>query len=187
MKIVSKDIRWAGKFLNYFWYHLSDGRIYEVCSRNRNPDPYERKSDAVSIVAFNEDRTAVCLVREYRVPLEGYCYSFPAGLREPNESIYDTAHRELFEETGLKILTYGKDLPASYQSPGITDESVSTIFVTASGEPTNANQTKDEDITPMWVTKEDARRILCVGTNISARCQMFLTMWVGTDLSKPLG
>lgn len=179
MEIISKDIRWAGKFLNYFWYRLSDGRIYEVCSRNRNPEPLEKECDAVSIIAFNEDKTAVCLVREYRVPLEGYCYSFPAGLREPDESIYNTAIRELFEETGLNILTYENILFPSYQSPGITDENVSTIIVTASGEPTSANQTKDEDITPMWVTKEEAFRLLCPGTRFSARCQMFLAMWCG--------
>ena len=179
MEVVSKDIRWAGKFLNYFWYHLSDGRIYEVCSRSRKPDVKEKMfGDAVSIIAFNEDKSAVCLVREYRPAIEGYCWAFPAGLREPGESIYGTAERELFEETGLKVVEFGKTLEQSFQSPGLTDESVETIVVIASGEPTNENETEHEDIKPVWVTKEGARRIL-LNEGISARCQMFLAMWCG--------
>lgn len=179
MKVVVKEKKWAGNHLNFFHYYLDDNRIYEVCSRSKNPDVKEKMfGDAISIIAFNEDKSAVCLVHEYRPAIEGYCWAFPAGLREPGESTYGTAERELFEETGLKVVEFGKILDQSFQSPGITDESVETIVVTASGEPTNKNETEHEDIKPMWVTKDEARRIL-LGGWISARCQMFLAMWCG--------
>ena len=111
-------------------------------------------------------------------PWKEDAWAFPAGLREPDETAYDVAARELFEETGLKVETYDKTLEQSFQSPGMSDESVETIVVTASGTPTSKHQTKDEDIQPMWVTKDEARRIL-LGGRISARCQMFLAMWCG--------
>ena len=144
MKIISKTTKWAGKYLNFFHYYLDNGRVYEVCSRKQHPNPKE--CDAVSIIAFNEDQTKVCLIKEYRIPAEDYIWSFPAGLRDSDEEPEATAARELLEETGLifkKTLTY---LPPSYQSPGMTDENVATIFCIATGEPQAKGENTEEFI-----------------------------------------
>lgn len=177
IKVLAKETKWAGNFLNLHHYHLNDGRIYEVCSRKSNPDPKE--CDAVDIVAFNEDKTKVCVIVEYRIPVEGYCIAFPAGLREAGEGIFETAQRELWEECGLHISTIYKILEPSFQSAGMSDESVATVVCSAAGDITNEHQEKCENIRPVWVTKAEAKKIVESGQNISARCQIFLALWSG--------
>lgn len=177
MEILSKNIKWAGNFLNLHHYYLDTGRFYEVCSRKKRPNPKE--CDAVDIIAFNADKSKVCVISEYRIPVEGYCLAFPAGLREPGEEIYETACRELFEECGLHIISLIKTLEPSYQSPGMTDENVATVICVADGELSNKNNTEDEQIYPLWLSKDEAKVYLELGKPISARCQMFLAMWSG--------
>lgn len=41
-------------------------------------------------------------VRQYRHAVKRVFIEFPAGKKDPNESTYETAHRELEEETGFK-------------------------------------------------------------------------------------
>lgn len=173
MKILSKTIKWAGKYLNFFHYHLDDGRTYEVCSRKQHPNPKE--CDAVSIIAFNEDQTKVCLIKEYRVPVENYIWSFPAGLCDSGEEPEATAARELLEETGLTFKKTLAILSPSYQSPGMTDENVTTIFCIATGEPQAKGENSEEIAEARWVDRYEAYNFL--SQPISARCQMFLTMW----------
>ncbi len=177
MKVKTIAPKWKGKFLNLHHYYLDDGRIYEVCSRSARPDP--KRCDAVDIVAFNATRDAVCVISEYRPPVEDYILAFPAGLRESGEGIYETAQRELFEECGLHITALLNHLEPSFQSPGMSDETCATVVCVVEGELTNKNETKDEDIRPMWFTKEQAKEYLQSGKPISVRCQMFLAMWSG--------
>ena len=173
MKIISKTTRWAGKYLNFFHYYLGNGRVYEVCSRKQSPNPKE--CDAVNIVAFNKDQSKVCLIKEYRVPAEGYIWSFPAGLRDLGEDPEATAARELFEETGLTYERTLTTMSPSFQSPGITDENVATIFCIASGEPQPKGENTEDIIEAKWVDREEAFDF--IAQPISARCQMFLMMW----------
>lgn len=46
------------------------------------------------------DRETVLLVREYGAGLEDYYLSFPKGAMDPQESVLETANRELKEEIG---------------------------------------------------------------------------------------
>ena len=178
-----------GKFINYYNFLLDDGRTYEVVSR-KNLSIEDVKSiykkgfdtaDAVDIIAFNEDYSKILVIKEWRVPANDYVYAFPAGLVEPNEEILHTASRELFEETGLKIIDILDILTPSYQSVGMTDEAVATIICRASGELTNKNNTLSEDIIPMWITKEEAKNI--INKPISCRCQIMLAAWALNSFS----
>ena len=175
MKIINKELVKDGKFLNFFHYKLDDGRNYEVVSRSKTPNPYN--CDAVDIIAFSPSFQKICVIKEYRVPLEGYIIAFPAGLREQDEALLDTAKRELNEECNLHLDTILDALAPSAQSAGMTDETVATVICVASGDPSSCNQTADEDITPMWITREEAQKLLSSGVMFSGRCQMFLMMW----------
>ena len=176
MKTLVTECKWAGKFLNFFHYHLDNGKIYEVCSRKKIPDP--NNCDAVDIIAFNKSKEKVCVVSEYRVPVGKRIIAFPAGLRESDEHILDTAKRELFEETGLTITHVIKQLPPAFQSPGMSDENVATIICVAEGEPTNSNATSDEDICPMWIDRLEAYDMIKQNKPMSVRVQIFLSMWL---------
>lgn len=54
----------------------------------------------VGVVGFDESRSNVLMVREYRHGVGQVLWQFPAGLAEPGEDFAATALRELREETG---------------------------------------------------------------------------------------
>ena len=171
-----------GKYVHTYELKFADGRKYEVASRN-NMDKFmtNPECDAVDIIAFSEDFSKICIIKEYRIPVGDYIYAFPAGLRDSGESITRTAERELYEETGLFVSKQIKTLLPSYQSAGFSDEKLATVICTAIGEVTNLNQTKDEDIIPMWINKEEAIKLLTT-EKFSGRCQIFLTLWSNPSL-----
>ena len=64
------------------------------------PDPPSRPQLAVSGVIFRDGK--VLLVRRARSPGKGF-YSLPGGRVEFGESLHAALHREVDEETGLRI------------------------------------------------------------------------------------
>ena len=69
-----------------------------------SPVPPSRPQLAVSASIFRDDR--VLLVRRARSPGKGV-YSLPGGRVEFGESLHAAVHREIDEETGLKIAIVG--------------------------------------------------------------------------------
>jgi 8-oxo-dGTP diphosphatase len=68
------------------------------------PVPPPRPQLAVSAAIFRDDR--VLLVRRARPPAKDV-YSLPGGRVEFGESLHSALHREVDEETGLKIAIVG--------------------------------------------------------------------------------
>ena len=68
------------------------------------PDPSTRPQLAVSGVIFRDGK--VLLVRRARSPGKGF-YSLPGGRVEFGESLHTALHREVDEETGLRIEILG--------------------------------------------------------------------------------
>ncbi len=69
----------------------------------------EFRNDAVLIVALDPDKEALVLIREFRMPINDYIYSLPAGLIDEGEDIYQAAIREMYEETGLSLYDIDKE------------------------------------------------------------------------------
>ena len=67
-------------------------------------EPPQRPQLAVSAAIFRDDR--VLLVRRARSPGKGF-YSLPGGRVEFGESLHTALHREVDEETGLRIEILG--------------------------------------------------------------------------------
>ena len=178
MKIIDIEPVYEGKFLKFYHYKLDDGRNYEVVSRhsvdmdNINNNQY----DAVNIIAFDPTFQKVLVVKEWRPPVNDYIYAFPAGLRESGETMVEVASRELFEETGTSIQTLFKILSPAYQSVGMTNETVASVICTVKGDITNENMSINEDITPLWLTKEEVKQLFDSDKKFSGRCQMVLWM-----------
>ena len=115
--------------------------------------------DAVIIVPFHTAEKKMVITKEYRVPLADYEYGFPAGLINPGETIEQAARRELREETGLNIVRFLKLSPPVYSSAGMTDESVSMVYVECDGSPSTAGNQSSEMIEIQLVTRNQASRI----------------------------
>lgn len=65
---------------------------------------YPRPAVTVDVVVFalQQRRLKVLLIKRKAPPFAG-CWALPGGFLEMDEELVDTARRELYEETGLKI------------------------------------------------------------------------------------
>lgn len=155
MKILRKEIVRESTFLNLCAtvYRDQKGktRVWTWVER-----PNERK--AVLIVAQVGSRLAV--IREYRVPIGGYEWGFPAGLLDGDEPIETTARRELKEETGLEISKIHKVSPFVYNSAGITNESIAMVYASAKGEVSKKNLESSEDIETFLMDQAEVKKML---------------------------
>ena len=180
------------RFLNFYEFEAvhRDGRVspYYVASRAKEIDglkavTHRNKPDGVILYGvYGEEKDKVVLIRQYRYPLGGYCYEFPAGLVEPGEDMFSAATREMFEETGL---TFTPKEAGSYSRPffttiGMTDESCGTVYGYCSGEPTNTNQEASEEIQVVIADKAECRRIL-KEENVAIMCAYMLMHFIASE------
>ena len=105
----------------------------------------------------------------------GFAYNFPAGLIDPGEDVETAASRELWEETGLKLVSIDEVLPMSFSGVGLTNEKSCCVIGRAEGE--FAPSTSDEEeIEARWYTKDEVRELLKC-TNLAARTQAYCYWW----------
>ena len=120
MKIINKKIIFETKFVN-----LVETKYINMRNKASKWIHAERtnNSKGVMIVAIFNNKLVV--IKEFRVPIENYEWGFPAGLIDSNEDIVTAAKREFNEETGLTISKINKISPFSYNTAGLSNESIS--------------------------------------------------------------
>jgi len=176
-----KDFRCTkkGKYLNN--YELTyinkkgNDKVYEMVSRDKYCDDTKigEKVSGVVIAAFKKEK--VLLAREFRMGVNKYVYSFPAGLIDDGETPVQAAKRELIEETGMRITKIKDVLKPSYSCTGITDEKTVIVFCEADGE-VHECEFADEEICASFYTKEEVR-LLLENESFSSRTQAICYLW----------
>ena len=179
------------RFLNFYEFEAihRNGKVspYYVSSRAKEIHQlkavtHENKPDGVILYGvYGEKKDKVVLIRQYRYPLGGFVYEFPAGLVEDGEDMLEAAKREMFEETGL---TFTPREGGSYSRPffttiGMTDESCGTVFGYCSGDPTNAHQEASEEIQVVIADREECKRIL-KEENVAIMCAYMLMHFIAS-------
>lgn len=175
------------KFLNFYHaiYHNKLGQTKNWYIASRKSDEAIRKQyfegeedqvDAVLIAAIHEPSSKLVMVKQYRVPLNDYIYELPAGLIDEGEAFEVSVARELKEETGLQLTEIDQERSHSklYLSPGMTDESVNMIYCKCTGELSKAYLEPDEDIEPLLISKEEAKKLL--SSNVRMDIKAFITL-----------
>ena len=158
---------------------------YYVASRRKNVDTikaatHDNRADGVILYGvYGENKDKVVLIRQYRYPVDGYVYEFPAGLVEPDEDMLEAGIREMFEETGLAFTPVQTARPF-FTSVGMTDESCGTIFGYCSGEPSTAHQEGSEDIQVVLADREECKRIL-KEENVAIMCAYMLMHFIASE------
>ena len=180
------------RFLNFYEMEAihRDGRVspYFVSSRAKEIDQLKAvtgRNDPDGVIlygVYGEEKDKVVLIRQYRFPLGGYVYEFPAGLVEPGEDMRSAAIREMYEETGLN---FTPKEAGSYSRPffttvGMTDESCGTVYGYCSGEPTNAHQEASEEIQVVIADRNECRRIL-KEENVAIMCAYMLMHFIASE------
>ncbi len=104
---------------------------------------------AVGILPITDNHELI-LVEQFRIPLQAHVIEIPAGLAGDeaefsDESLAQTAARELLEETGYRAAKI-TPLISSPTSPGMTTEMVSFFAATELTREHNGGGTEQEDI-----------------------------------------
>ena len=189
MSAIGKIEKKAGsKFLSFYEMEAvhRDGSSSPYYMASRNDDgssltavTHTVRPNGVTIYSLLEDK--VVLVRQYRYPLGGYVYEFPAGLVEPGEDIADAAVREMYEETGLAFAPIASSFSRPYfSSVGMTDESCCLVFGRCQGTPTSIHQENTEDIQVVLADRAECRRILAQ-EQVAIQCAYMLMHFVSSQ------
>jgi ADP-ribose pyrophosphatase len=106
-----------------------------------------------AVVMPVDDQGRILLVRQFRLPANGYMWEIPAGKIDDGENAFQAAQRELSEETGLSAKSW-KELVSFYASPGFVQEKM-TLFLATDLTQGKAHNVDDEKIDVRWFTPEE--------------------------------
>lgn len=183
MKFKSIKKIHEGKFITRYdvTYETVDNKkkVYEMISRNKNITDYEslsdNKEDAVVLIMHDKTGEKILLNKEFRMAVGRPIYNFPAGLIDKGEDVYQSAKRELKEETGLDLISIDYVLFDSYSAVGFSNEKNKCIIGIADGEFAESSSTFEE-IEAAWFTKAQVRELL-KDKYFAARTQTYCYMW----------
>ena len=140
--------KWLNLFRRRFQHNGREG-TWIFASRRAKPYKLAETADAVVIVpVVIEDGkpNRLIVIKEFRVTLQAYEFTFPAGLVEPEEPIETAIRRELKEETGLELVSIDSISPLTYSSSGLSDETAAVAFVKARHLPDGKPELQDSEI-----------------------------------------
>lgn len=167
MKIISCKKLTDRKWLNLFDISYLDKngheKLWQLATRDTVPRCMTGKfnePDAVLMIPLHRTEQKLVIIREYRVPLAGYQYEFPAGLIDAGETLEEACRRELKEETGLDLNHIHTISPVLYSTAGMTDESLVLVYCDCDGTPSNIQNQGTEDIEVYLVSQNEAKRLL---------------------------
>ncbi len=163
-----------GKYLkNYEITYLNKAgreKKYEIVSRKEltSVEDIGAKPSGVSIVATCKDK--LLLLHEFRMGVNRKVYNLCAGMIEEGESIEECIARELYEETGLQLLTIKKILPPSFAAVAISDTTTYIAFAEVEGDFSD-HSSENEEIDAAFYSKEEVKELIET-EYFSSRAQM---------------
>jgi ADP-ribose pyrophosphatase len=168
MKIISSVEKYSNRLFTVSEEHAVD------------PDGFEIKRSIVhhrgsAVMMPVDDRKRVLLVRQYRLPAERFLWELPAGSVDPGEKPFQTAKRELKEETGYRARNW-KKLITFFPSPGFLTEKMTIFLATGltAGAPTPMD---DERIAPRWFTAREIETAMDAGDIVDAKTMLGYFFW----------
>ena len=153
----------GGRFLRNYELNYTNKKgnpkVYEMVSYRDILDPDEigtRVGGAV-IVALKGDR--ILLLKEFRMAVNRFVWNMVAGFKEPGETMEDCVRRELYEESGLKLVRIRKMLKPAFAAVSMSD--VLNQLVIAEVEGDISDHTEDDElIEAAFYDKDEVARLI---------------------------
>src|SRR6202167_4612825 len=145
-----------------------------------DPDGFEIKRAIVqhggsAVMMPVDDRGRILLVRQYRLPAQGYLWELPAGRGDQGDTVLQAAKRELKEETGNTAKKWTK-LAIFFPSPGFLAEKM-TIFLATGLTAGEATPMGDERIETRWFTAKEIEAAIDSGKILDAKTMLGYLFW----------
>lgn len=166
------EVNYSNNKKDISWTFASRRNIKQLKCKNEN-DFVDSIAVIPRFVKDNEEYLVMC--KEFRLPINDYVYSFPAGLVEKDEDLETTAKREVTEEIGAKITNIQRLTDLCYNSEGMTDENV-VIFLADVNKIYDQNLQDSEDIERVIVKVSDLKNFM-QNKIFSAKASIFCTMY----------
>lgn len=154
MKITKSVTRFKSKIFQVNWEEAVEPGGFEI------KRAIVRHSGSAVMMPVDDDG-GILLVRQYRLPANGFLWEIPAGRLDPGETPLAAAKRELREETGYSARSW-KKLAAFYPSPGYVSEKM-TVFVARDLKEGEAEPMGDERIETKWFEADELDRMIRTG------------------------
>ena len=152
-----------GKYLkNYelnYTNKVGEPKIYEMVSYRNISEPSDigsRVGGAV-VVALCGDR--ILLLHEFRMAVNSFVYNMVAGFKEPGETMEDCVRRDLYEESGLKLVRIREILRPAFAAVALSDVSNQLVIADVEGEISDHTE-NDELIRAAFFSKEEVRKLI---------------------------
>ena len=140
VRIKKTEKVYESKFVNLFNSTYIDNNNKEknwlYVSRRKKPHTYKFSDFDVVRIAPVLDGQLV-LIKEFRIPLNTWVLSFPAGCVDENDTLKDVVEREVMEEVGLTVDKYNILTHPLALSAGITTETCLFVWAECSGTLSN--------------------------------------------------
>ena len=168
MKIISTVEKYKNRLFTVTEDHAVEPGGFEI-----QRDIVHHRGSAVMMPV--DDRKRVLLVRQYRLPAQGFLWELPAGSVDPGEKPLQTAKRELKEETGYRAKHWTK-LISFFPSPGFLTEKM-TIFLATDLTAGTATPMDDERIETRWFTPGEVAEMIGAGKIEDAKTIIGFRTW----------
>jgi 8-oxo-dGTP pyrophosphatase MutT (NUDIX family) len=159
LPVIDRRVQFTGRI----WSIVSDDVDFGTSVATRD---VQLHPGAVAVIALDEsDR--VLLIRQYRHPVGRWLFEPPAGLLdEPGEPEWQTAARELAEETGYSAEQWNV-LVDLFLSPGGSSEAIRVylargLSLVPGGRP-HTGEAEESHLPRVWVDLDDARGLVLSG------------------------
>ncbi|KAJ9058913.1 ADP-ribose diphosphatase, variant 2 [Entomophthora muscae] len=139
------EIIHSGKWLSFGHINYTDPvhktrRQWEFVRRNRHTSSTVDAVDILATLTKKDMPDSIILVAQYRPAIQQICVEFPAGLIDPEESVFSAAKRELLEETGYHSSETIYTSSGLFYDAGLSDSNMQLVHIQVDGDsPQNQN------------------------------------------------
>lgn len=153
----------GGRFLRNYELNYTNKKgnpkVYEMVSYRdiETPEDIGTRVGGAVIVALKGDR--ILLLKEFRMAVNRWVWNMVAGFKEPGETMEDCVRREMYEESGLKVVRIRKMLKPAFAAVSMSDVLNQLVIVDVDGEISDHTE-DDELIEAAFYDKEEVARLV---------------------------